>query len=185
MMKLAESLRLCALHSRKVRNVSGFLHRHAENCRPFQADGIFCALQPRKLGKVSGYLHVFMKLADSLRLFAFLCTPPAKIAERLRLFAFVDTPMMKLIDSLRLCALHSRKLRNFSGFLQRHDEIFRPAQAVCTFSALHSRKLGNVSGYLHCFMKLADSLRLFALFVHSTDMRGRAAGRRWRFAARP
>jgi hypothetical protein len=28
--------------------------------------------------------------------------------------------------------------------------------------------LGNASGYLHCFMKLADSVRLFALLVHST-----------------
>ena len=137
LMKLADRLRLCALHSRKMRNVSGFLHRHAENCRQSQAVCIFGALQPRKLRNVSGYLH---------------CLPP---------------PMMKLADSLRLCALQSRKLRNVSGILQRHDENGRQSQAVCIFGALQPRKLGDVSGYLHCFMKLADSLRLFAFLGRS------------------
>ena len=103
-----------------------------------QAVCIFGALHSRKLRNVSGYLH------------------------------FLKTPMMKWADSLRLCALHSRKLRNVSGFLQRHDENGRQSQAVCTFWALHSRKLRNVSGYSHCFMKLADSLRLFAFLAHST-----------------
>ena len=97
----------------------------------------------------------------------FLCIPFPKIAERLRLFAFCVTPMRKLAYSRRLCALHSRKMRNVSGFLHRHAENGRQSQAVCTFWALQPRKLGNVSGYLHCFMKLADSFRLFALFVHS------------------
>ena len=96
----------------------------------------------------------------------FLCIPLPKIAERLRLFAFFDSPMMKLAHSLRLCALHSRELRNVSGFLHRHDENGRQSHAACPIWALRSRKLGNVSGYLHCFMKLADSFRLFALFVH-------------------
>ena len=76
--------------------------------------------------------------------------------------------MMKLAVSLRLCALHSRKLRNVSGFLHRYDENGRQSQAVCPFWAPHSRKLGNVSGYLHVFMKSADSLRLFALFAHAS-----------------
>ena len=151
-----------------MRNVSGFLHRHDENGRQSQAVCPFWALGSRKLGNVSGYLHCFMKLADSFRLFAFFCTPPPKIGERLRLFAFFDTPMMKLADSLRLCALHSRQMRNVSGFLHRHDENGRPSQAVCLFGALHSRKLGNVSGYLHLLMKLADSLWRFALFWHPT-----------------
>ena len=74
--------------------------------------------------------------------------------------------MTKLADSLRLCAFHAGKLRNVSGVLHRHDENCRQSQAVCPFWALQPRKLGNVSGYLHCFMKVADSLRLFALFGH-------------------
>ena len=98
----------------------------------------------------------------------FLCTPVPKIAGRFRLFALFDTPMMKLVDSLKLCAFHSRKVRNVSSFLQRHDEHFRQSQAVCTFWALHSRKSRDVSGGLRYLMKLADSLRLFALFAHST-----------------
>ena len=119
MMKLVESLRLCALHARKLRNVSGFLHRHVDNGRESQAVCPFWALGSRKLG------------------------------ERLRLFALFY-------------------------------EIGRQSQAVCTFGALHSQKLGDVSGYLHCFMKLAGSLSRFALFVHSTAIWGRAAGRqRW------
>ena len=107
MKKLLDSLRLCALQSRKMRNVSGFLQRHDENGRQSQAVCGFWALHPRKLGNVSGYL-------------LFFC------------------------------------------------EFGRQSQAVCIFCALHARKLGNASGYLHCFMKLADSVRLFALLVHST-----------------
>ena len=108
-----------------------------ESRRQSQAVCTFWALRSRKLRNVSGYLHLLKK------------------------------PMMKLAESLRLCAFHSRKVRNVSGFLHRHAENGRQFQAVCTFRAPHSRKLGNVAGYLHCFMKLAESLRLFALFVHS------------------
>ena len=100
----------------------------------------------------------FPKIAEGLRLFAFiekphdeigrqsqaLRTPFPKTEERLRLFAFFDTPMVKLADCLRLCALHSRKLRKVSGFLHRHDENGRQFQAVCAFGALQSRKLRNV-----------------------------------------
>ena len=108
-----------------------------ENGRQSQAVCAFWALHSRKLRNVSGYLHL------------------------------LKNPMMKLADSLRLCALHSRKLRNVSGFLHRHDENGRELQAVCAFWALHPRKLGNVSGYLLFFVKMADSLKLFALFGRS------------------
>ena len=138
---MADSLRLFALFGRSI----------PENWGTPQAICRFLRNWPR----ASGCLH-------------FLRHPCPKNAEHFRLFAFFDTPMMKLADSLRLCALHSRKLRNVSGFLQRHDENGRQPQAVCTFWALHPGKLGNVSGYLHVFMELADSLRLFALFAHST-----------------
>ena len=127
------------------------------------------------------------KIGESLRLFArfyeigrpsqavwnFLCIPFPETAERLRLFAFCVIPMINLADSLRLCALHSRKVRNVSGFLHRHAENGRHSQAVCIFWALHSRKLGKVSGCLHGFMKLADRLRLFGIFCafHSRKLR--------------
>ena len=138
---MADSLRLFALFGRSA----------PENWGTFQA---ICIVL-RNLPTVSGCLH-------------FLCTRAPKIGERLRLFAFFDTPTMKLADSLRLCALQSRKLWNVSGFLHRHDVNGRRPQVARTCWAPRSRKLGNVSSCLHCLMKLADSLKLFALFGHST-----------------
>ena len=122
MMKLADSLRLCALHARKVRNVSGFLHRHAENGRQSQAVCTFWSLQPRKLGNASRYLHFLMKLADILRLFALFGRSMPENWGTFQAICIFDTPMMKLADSLRLCAFHARKLRSVSGFLHRHAE---------------------------------------------------------------
>ena len=90
-----------ALHSRKFRDVSGFLHPHDENCRQSQA----------------------------------LCTP-----------------------------LHEDR-GDVSGSVQPHDASCRQAQALRT---PHSRNLRDVSGCLHPHHKIADSLRLLALFVHST-----------------
>ena len=101
--KNAERLRLFAPPFMKPPTVSGSEHSAHENSGTSWAVCIFL----KKLPTVSGC-------------FQFLCVPIPKIAGRLRLFA---PPMMKIADSLRLFALHSRKMRDVSGFLHRHDEI--------------------------------------------------------------
>ena len=123
---------------------------------------------PENCGTSQAFCTAMLKMADRLRLFALFGRSTPENWGTCQAICIFVTHMMKLADSLRLGALHSRKLRNVSGFLHRRDENCRQSQAACAFWALHSRKLGNASGYLHFFVKLADSLRLFAFFVHST-----------------
>jgi len=77
-MKIADSLRLCAL----------FVHPTPENCGTSWA---LCA--------------PMMKIADSLRLCALFAHPTPENCGTSWAFC---TPMMKIADSLRLCALFAR-----------------------------------------------------------------------------
>ena len=106
MMKIADSLRLCAPPSRKLGDVSGFVHPHMKMADSLRLRAFFCAHHSRTLRGVSGCLHPHHKVADSLRLWAFsvlrshqnwgmsqaLCTPIMKIADRLRLCASPPSP---------------------------------------------------------------------------------------------
>ena len=71
----------CALHSPKLRGVSGFLRPHGENCRQSQA---LCASPSRKLRDVSGSVQ---PRAENCRQSQALRTPPHEIWGRLRLCA--------------------------------------------------------------------------------------------------
>ena len=139
MMKIADSLRLCAPPSRKLGDVSGSVQPHDENGRQSQALGSFCALHSPKLGDVSGFLHPHDELVDSLRLSAH----------------FVQSTHENCGASQALCTPHA--------------ENCRPSKALSTFCTLHSRKLWGVSGSWHPHDEFADSLRLSAHVVHSTD----------------
>ena len=71
----------CALRSRKLRDVSGFLHPHDKTCRPSQA---LCTPLHEICGTSQALCTPMMKIADRLT----PCTPPrTKIAGRLRLCA--------------------------------------------------------------------------------------------------
>ena len=120
--------------------------------------------------------------------------PFPKIGERLRLFAlFYENCRQSqavCIFGGALAPKIGERLRLFALFY----EIGRQSQAVCAFwalrlfaffettmmklaeslrlCALHSRKVRSVSGSLHAFDGIADSLRLFALFGHSTHENG-------------
>ena len=65
---------------------------------------------------------------------------------------FLGAPLPKIGERLRL----------FAGFY----EIGRESQAVCTF-VVHSRKLRKFQAFRTAILKMADSLRLFALFGRS------------------
>ena len=81
-------------------------------------------------------------------------------------------PMMKIADRLRLsapcCPRHSRKWRGVSGGLHRHDENCRQFQ-VCAHAHENG---GTFQAVCMPVMKIADSLRLSALFVHTTHENG-------------
>ena len=132
------SLRLCALHSRKMRNLSGFLHRHAESGRQSQAVCTFWALQSRKMGNVSGYSHFFYEIGRPSQAF---CT---------------------------FCARQPRKLRTVSGY---SHFLTPPWENWLTVSGSgHSipEKCGTSQAFCAAMLKMADRLRLFALFGRST-----------------
>ena len=140
----------CALRSRKLWDVSGFLHPHDENCRQPQA---LCAHAHENRGASQALCTPMMKIADSLRLCAPAltkwrdvsgsvhahdenCRPSQALCARAHenggTSQALCTPMMKIADSLRLCAPPSQKLGDVSGSVQPHDENCRQSQALCT-----------------------------------------------------
>ena len=122
-----------------MRGVSGFLHPHDEICRQSQA---LCAPPSRKLRGVSGCLHPHHKIADSFRLWArsVLC-----VRQNWGTSQALCTPMMKLPTGSGSEHFLRTPLTKAGGRLR-----------LC---APPMMKIANV--------KIANSLRLRALFVHS------------------
>ena len=85
---------------------------------------------------VSGCLH-------------FLGAPAPKIGERLRLFALFYESRRQSQAVCIFGALHSRKLRNVSGYLHLLKNPMMNLAGSLRLCALHSRKLRNVSAFLH------------------------------------
>ena len=106
MMKIADSLRLCAPavrpRSRKWRDVSGSEHPHDENCRQSQALSRFPHATPENGGASQAACMQMMKL------------PTVSGSEQF------------------FCAHHSRKWRDVSGGLRARDENCRQSQAPST-----------------------------------------------------
>ena len=74
-------------------------------------------------------------------------------------------PMMKIADSLRLCAPPPHEnCGTLSGSVHPHDENSRHSQALSTRTA---EKRGASQAACMPMMKIADSLRLLALFAHA------------------
>ena len=106
MMKIADSLRLCAPPSRKLGDVSGSVQPHDASCRQSQARR---APHPRKLWTSQAVCTPIIKSPTTSHSGHFLCSPFTKSAGRLRLSA---PPRMKSADGLRLCAPPARNLRD-------------------------------------------------------------------------
>ena len=134
--KIAERLRLFAF----VEKPHDEIGRQSQALRtPFPkiAERLSLSAPPcRKWPRVSGCLH-------------FLGAPAPKIGERLRLFALFYEICRPSQAVCIFWALHSRKLRDVSGYLhllkKTHDEIGRQSQALRT-----------------PFPKIAERLRLSA-----------------------
>ena len=87
MMKIADSLRLFALHSRKLRGVSGFLHPRGEIADSLRLFAFCVRTAPENCGASWAVCTFLMKSLTVSGCLHFLCAPVPKIAGRLRLFA--------------------------------------------------------------------------------------------------
>ena len=96
MMELPTVSGLVRTHSRKLRDVSGGLHTHADNCRQSQA---LSTSGHEKCWTSQAGCMPMLEIADSPRVFALV---GHAAHENCGTFKAVCTPMMKMADSLRL-----------------------------------------------------------------------------------
>ena len=144
--------------SRKLGDVSGSVHPHDEHCRQSQALSTPTA---RKLGDASGCLRPHHKIADSLRLWALSVLSIHQNCGTPQAFC---TPM---VNSPRVSGFECSAHEN-CGASQAGCSPMMNLPTVSGSANPSSRKLWDVSGCLHPHHKIADSLSLLALFVHST-----------------
>ena len=78
----------------------------------------------------------------------FVGDPVPKIGERFRLFALFYETGRPSEAICTFCALHSRKLRNVSGYLHLLKKPMMKLADSLRLCAFHSRKVRNVSGFV-------------------------------------
>ena len=102
--------------SRKLRDVSGFLHPHDEIVWLSQAVCIFWTLRSRKLRDVSGSLHPQDEFADSLALWGLFGHSTHENSGKPQAFC---TPHYENCRHLQALSIFGRDV---SGFLHPHDD---------------------------------------------------------------